>query len=839
MSDTNNLYPNSKQEDMEQIQQVQYNFSGGMQSDRKVENVDPNAVTDLNNMRGTSQGLRGRHGSALISDIDLPTVLDGLTDLSRDGNIITASGTTVFTQDMFDYKIKISDTQFYVIKLINSETEVQVIGTDVSVGTESFTLASIRGVLNASFYNAEDYREYYLIGKSIYTRVASGEFSTPYFIHSVIKPTSSFSSFFKIGNYICLNNSNGIFVLNSPEDSLYAWRANSYLPQYKLDKMDELGPDFIDVSAYRAAYTFTRMKGNYTLNRLNQGSFIENETPPRSSTARDEDNINFTPPYVSDTANKDVTSLFYSSPISDTFGVKLRIDDASFASAKNWALQYESTENLYMKISYQGIWHICYFSFQGVETMTDVAESMQSALSTVVGKTINVSTTKVEGLSTIEFIFYANDPEAVIEFATTIDEFGYDLISRAGNQRAVLLVSTKLYLGKNVQWFRYPTDRRDVTHYSYYRSINVYEVIRDNPDLSRYVNLNPNLLGWVDDIPVCKIITMSVSDTVATTSDVSFSDHDLGCIFTTLDGRSFTLTKQENSDEYITTGFTGVPLVDAIVWLGADVCSQWIQIGNEVERVGYEGVPSETEAGLIIFWQNGTTSTITGISANGLKYTVLDYNTQTSYGLLYPTYRAYNDNTSDSIVTGTSEFITLDTRFFERMPDTNIAASYNGILMSAKFNSNKFVYSDTKDLSKMGFHNAFYQTNNFLDKGIKSIIIVNDTFVISTSDTHTVNTRQATPGGSTDYGENYLILPNPLLTVRGIGTTHQSKWGEGFSEEQILITNEPAVRPFNGESFGEDLSRGTIKRTYLRGMDSLVLVGVDKNSGFFIWGKTK
>lgn len=72
-----NLYPKTKQQDLNLIHRTQTDFSGGEVKDIDPREIKGNEVTSLVNMRGYSDCARGRTGSIIYQNVDLPTRDDG------------------------------------------------------------------------------------------------------------------------------------------------------------------------------------------------------------------------------------------------------------------------------------------------------------------------------------------------------------------------------------------------------------------------------------------------------------------------------------------------------------------------------------------------------------------------------------------------------------------------------------------------------------------------------------------------------------------------------------------------------------------------------------------
>ena len=201
-----------------------------------------------------------------------------------------------------------------------------------------------------------------------------------------------------------------------------------------------------------------------------------------------------------------------------------------------------------------------------------------------------------------------------------------------------------------------------------------------------------------------------------------------------------------------------------------------------------------------------------------------------------PTSRQFYDTINDRVQNGYLRSWSLGTRYYTPMPNTNISAYTNGILMSAIRDDNIIHYSDTNRFRTIGYHNELYQSNNKLEKGIRCILVVNNLFGIFTgSETFNINPKQGQVFEN-EFGEFYTFLPDPFLVNGNIGVSHQFKWTYGDRGDVLMVTNEPAVRFFNGTQYERDHSKEAVKITELEQMSPMMVVAYNTNDGVLMWG---
>ena len=115
---------------------------------------------------------------------------------------------------------------------------------------------------------------------------------------------------------------------------------------------------------------------------------------------------------------------------------------------------------------------------------------------------------------------------------------------------------------------------------------------------------------------------------------------------------------------------------------------------------------------------------------------------------------------------------------------------------------------------------------------------VNDLMcVLTTNSTHNFNPKAMQIVEDSQYGEYYLQSGEPYLVHNGIGTTHPFKYRYGEKGDVLVLTNEPAVRFFNGHSYNKNLADGRIQQTELQKMNSTMLLSYSSSGGIHLWGK--
>ena len=440
------------------------------------------------------------------------------------------------------------------------------------------------------------------------------------------------------------------------------------------------------------------------------------------------------------------------------------------------------------------------------------------------------------------FEFYSVSNEDTLDLNVVSFATGLNLAQITGDPTLEFIGSAK---NKSIiQYLRAPSNSKDITSYSIYRSPDIYPHTLDVPDLNdlRIAN-KPNLLGLIDDVPACRLvrITMAGNPYDMYVNGGTMTEADVGN----------TVTYLNNSLQWVSTKITGIndngsfsvengqSATGRPAYFGASTIRE-ISKENDIVTVTDGDLFTSDDVGKLLYWQDGSYSVIKYVITSVGKAVTVDSTSRTSeYCLSDLTYRVYNDIVTDAdLINGYIPEFPYNMRFFQPMPNTNIAASENGYLVTASRDQNTVYYSQTTQIERIGYHNATKQLNKSIEEGIKSIVSSGSYFTVCTStDSFLINPQQARDFGNADYGESYFILPEPVLASSGIGSTHQSKWSEGMNSGLVAVTNEPAVRFYDGVKYGQDFAEGAIRRTELQKMDSMIVIGYDPNSGIFLWGR--
>jgi len=421
----------------------------------------------------------------------------------------------------------------------------------------------------------------------------------------------------------------------------------------------------------------------------------------------------------------------------------------------------------------------------------------------------------------------------------------------------------KRYMASSVGKFRYPTRRGDITHYCLYRTADIFPSTTDNPDLtdSRIEN-KPGYYGWVDDIPVCEVVRMKYDGINQHSSPVTF-DFSADNIDKRLLGETIITGKSIASVDNPIHSFTIVEILNngyrAINnkggVFGMSVGEEYpFVIGSEtfgmaqVNSNGVMTINSGTAEFKIpeigdehqVYWpeKDKTVDIVKGVDeVVGEAYLLGSEQRQEQICVIRPTQRVYGDKTNDIDLIAQSSFWPLKTRFYKPIISSPVAAYTQGIFVTAVEGNSDLEYIGTEDIYRIGYNHSVYQRNNSLEDGVRCLMSVNGVFAAFTpTKTYQINPRNFEVIEERRFGTYYILMPEPKLIHGTIGTLDQFRWRQAGRGNVVIITNEPGVRFFNGNSFDKNVAVGLVQNSQLSMMDKNLILHFNPTTGVEIWG---
>ncbi len=816
--------PTSIKQDKRLIVRRQESFNAGTVSDVEPVDIPNNAVAKLINARGHKNAIRGRTGVKEWSSMTIPETKALGASYDATEKVLTGS----WTHDDVGCTYYGDNGDYFFIKEYISATEVTV-GASRSTETQTYVEGKVVPPINAQFFDNLNSVRYFLLGKKVYARIGRSEEWIEYFILGD-QPTNTTSQMFKMKDKIVLTNSNGVFILNSVYDGRYGWKSNDYLPKYKLDLESPQISSTVP-SAYNYLYTYTRLNGLYTEDRNSVYTHTEIETPPMLL----EHEIIPETDYEPGDLNTDYAQMTTNEPLMRSKKKVYNVLNTSFNSFAPWIDLSEDNHNPCLTVVVDGEETHAYFEFVNVESMDDVASALRRGLKDV---SIGFEVVRADKGGVGYFSIYNTDKDYVWSFKeySSVDPLGADMILNN------IIIESSDYeeaLGVTIGTFRYPSNRKDITHYSVYRTKDIYPYTVQPVDLTDpRIGNSSNIYSWVADIPVIDTIEGDVnfngSKWVFTLS-AGGGDFMIGSTYH-LDA-SGTVTRLKfvgkvngSENEYYVDWIKGIPNngVGLIMYTGTNTSFTAYKEGNVITFSDY--TPVEEDIGKAVFWSDGTVSFLSSLTT-----TIDSEDKEPQRMYINPTERNYYDTMSDNERDGYAQYLTLKTRGYNKLPQSNLATYNKGLLVVALKDYNKLYYTGTSEMSTIGYHHI-NQVNDSIEKGIRCMFSVGDVFTfLTTSSTHTVNPKQATVL-ETEFGEFYTVMPDAFLVNGTIGGASQFRWANGEKGDVMVITNEPAVRFFDGSTYTANLADGKIQHTELQLLNENMLMSYSSTGGVHIWG---
>lgn len=380
-----------------------------------------------------------------------------------------------------------------------------------------------------------------------------------------------------------------------------------------------------------------------------------------------------------------------------------------------------------------------------------------------------------------------------------------------------------------VYYFDVPLTAKQITHHPLYRSKNIGVGGDGN---------NARFFVWVDDVPACKVLQVTVSGANCTVKSGSrkWVNGDVTC----------TLKARIGATEYSDTiaGFTSedvvtldnpgnIPDGDHTVIIGDGRVMDVTQSGYILHRVS--GGTSDTfvsaDVGRTAFLSNGAERIILEhIDANNVRVNesatislAVGATLQKTSGS-YAFRRKWNDTVKDDgdtigeiglqerILSEQDDYIPL--YGYTAMPDCNIGVIDSGFLVAAKRDESRYYYSNIGSKEYvLGQYRADVQIAQ-IPLSIRDVKVGNSIVLIfMTTRCAYINLKQFVNAGNPDYGEYVAQLAEYILFKEdNIGVIANNSI-VSIGTNWMALTNEPAIRITNGyewskENYALDMDTG-------------------------------
>jgi len=394
-----------------------------------------------------------------------------------------------------------------------------------------------------------------------------------------------------------------------------------------------------------------------------------------------------------------------------------------------------------------------------------------------------------------------------------------------------------------------PTDvNQEATHYSVYRTLDVG--VNGTDPVTGDGN-NPERFIWVQDVPIAKSFTVTVDGTTCTSASGLFDSTDDGAVISIWDGENSydrTIDTRVSStvvtlDSSIPSGATSKPAnIGGCTGLSLSQSEYTVS----VTASGLNNFASG-DIGKTLYWSDGDYGVISAYTDSG-TVTVHNSDTKTSQGAcMDPVSRVFRDTYQDDPRDGEAWSIEhlrsrigsylLQHRFNEPLPNCNIGVIVPGWMFTAPRNSKYSSYSQisTGYEQFMGYHRPDIQWLLFKDAINNMVEFPNVLVVRCNTSTYDVSINSFTTEEDHVTGEAISYVNSQNVLDENVGSVDfggSAKTDEGV---EIVITNEPAIRIFDGQTYSANIATDRIMKQ-LQKMNSVYTSSYDAMNGFIFWG---
>lgn len=483
-----------------------------------------------------------------------------------------------------------------------------------------------------------------------------------------------------------------------------------------------------------------------------------------------------------------------------------------------------------------------YFScdFTGVFTIMDVANRMQTAIRTVNEKL------------TCEFVedhFVFTNPE---EGGT----LGYSIAGTAGTDIGsgimgcdsghATITSPTYTQNIVVETLHCPTDpieaaeyQRHHTHYPVFRSLDIG---KNGIDPLTAEGNNEEQFIWLMDVPIAKSFVASRSGAVVTASEGSFQAMDRGSKFRFQDGTEITLgtyisTTQMNSTD------SGTINSQAAAIGGDNSLSKPIRVmsasqnGQTVTRTAGSTF-SLADVGKTMFWPTGLRTHLIAYIDQDNMTGAEDQNISATAACMDPKCRNFCDTISDDTLRGRiSDRFSLFHRFWEELPDCDTGKLTTGWIYAAVRETKIAYYNQITQMREhlVGYYYPARQYLTYKDT-ILGFSDFTDIMAVYCSGTTTVHPTNTFLRHSINKIQEAYIVAGQTVADSERGACDCGSWKRLPDKKDLVITNEPRVRIFDGMSFSVDIADKRYTKT-IEKFQKAMGIQYDGINGITIFGK--
>jgi hypothetical protein len=406
-----------------------------------------------------------------------------------------------------------------------------------------------------------------------------------------------------------------------------------------------------------------------------------------------------------------------------------------------------------------------------------------------------------------------------------------------------------------------PTISGSLNHESHWDCFSIWrtkDIGINGYDITSGISNDPELFVWVDDIPICQAIEVTCTDSThfecqnwalnwsgLEEKTIGYlNKYDVGSLFYVVSGSDYICQEiLDVNDEIITVSGTIFPSGSTkyAAFIGTnyggylDIISESDIYTMTVTSDNYNF--NNNDIGKCIHTIEGNVFRINDISGNlaliSGYYPFANTNIPCCWDL---NSRNYCDTNSDQILDSRISSFPCYQRLYDALPTCNIGTVTPGMLFSAMKDSNFLYYSQVPNGFEYltGYYHPLYQ-NIYIKNGIKSLKKMPDKVVVYSQKSTSIIPVNVTNSISIEnLGVDVTVLAGQTEIDNNIGVIAEQSICSLENGNHILITNEPAIRIFNGEQYGPNLAYPYFQKI-LSNLGPNIMSSYNSLDGYTFW----
>jgi hypothetical protein len=693
--------------------------------------------------------------------------------------------------------------------LIKEWTDATHIEVERSETVSSESMCHIQLKTNASLPHDGHFKVIRLAGDRVYIKSMDNTAmwsEVPFIGEDIWRPADTYESkIFTFGDDAVIMNAAGQFRVCYTEEGFFFWKMNSPLPTVKISDAAKTGES---KHRYRYVYSGAMLWGGLiTKDRYNgdEGVKLLQQTGP---VERNTDNIDYGDVYTVE-------------PIGDASTTYGKLTGAAITGTYAIHTGYSGTSDATITLVVNSTSYSVESDLTGCENMADVAAKMEDA--TRVYKDLSELTWEWDD---DHFVLKAGEGDT-ISACTAGSASGTDMATNMGlTSGSGAAATTPTYTTKrSIGTLTLPSQGNHLTHYAVFRSPDFFDG-----------NKSGDLLAWVGDIPVAKAFTGSVSGSTLTLTIGTLEVEDEGCVLTDESGNTITISTLTDSS---TATISESATYASRSWtLGGGTVFTAHQSGSAITIDSGLTLAESSHKGYLIFWADGGVSLVKSVTngSAGVAGWEADHNVQAA--TIKPVSRTFTDTVSDDELEERIIAWPLPNRYQVPLEEGSVNCYCGGMLFSGMRGGSKYTYGDASEKYLAGYYSEGHQYDDTIHDGLQSFTPETGHVTIRGSvKTYKQSLTSAMYVGENRVGESVRKLYSPEVVDSSIGTIGDGGLMHLESGAELVVTNEPEVRIFDGSQYLDGYAKRRIKESELNKAKPAYITAYHRSCGAFIWFK--